>query len=294
MKEILKGIYKRGIRLWLCTARKMLIGYHPILLEYPHNPKHRYGWGKPPHPVLYDILNKERERYSNILKSFLPFKESFQAIALSETMSSEEPDFYNSFLPPLDSLALYAIISLEKPKRYFEIGSGNSTKFAKRAIRDLELETGITSIDPHPLTEINSICDCVIRQRVEELDLTVFDELESGDILYIDGSHYCFQNSDVTVVFLDILPRLKAGVIVQIHDVFLPYDYPPIWKERHFSEQYLLAVSLLVNDKHYTIMLPNRFITEDAELLSILDPFWVHPKLEKVVPHGGSFWMKVN
>ncbi|NQU06426.1 MAG: class I SAM-dependent methyltransferase [Calditrichaeota bacterium] len=294
MIEVFKKFYKWVVYFKLAIVRKLLIGYYPILLEYPYNPKPRYGWGKPPHPVLYKLIDGKRQQYIETLKSFLQFKDEFQKIALNGNPSPVEASFDNSFLPPLDSLSLYGLVSLKNPKRYFEIGSGNSTKFVRQAIKDHDLKTKITSIDPQPRAEINSICDRIIRQPLEELDLTIFDELESGDILYVDGSHYCFQNSDVTVVFLDVMPRLKWGVIIHIHDIFLPYDYPPTWKERHFSEQYLLAVALLTNDKRYEVMLPNRFISEDAELRSILDPFWDNLDLKGIEPHGGSFWMRVG
>src|SRR5690606_30946570 len=93
--------------------------------------------------------------------------------------------------------------------------------------------------------EIDMICDNVFREPLEDVGLEIFDALGAGDILYIDNSHRAFMNSDVTVVFLDILPRLKPGVLVQIHDVTLPYDYPEVWIDRHYSEQYLLAAWLL-------------------------------------------------
>jgi hypothetical protein len=120
----------------------------------------------------------------------------------------------------------------------------HSTKFARRAIRDHGLPTRIVSIDPDPRDEIDALCDTAIRESLEQIDLNVVDELERGDIVFIDGSHHCFMNSDVTVFFLDILPRLKPGTLVQFHDLMLPYDYPLEWIERYYSEQYLLAAYL--------------------------------------------------
>jgi len=85
-------------------------------------------------------------------------------------------------------------------------------------------------------------------------------------MLFIDGSHHCFMNSDATVIFLEILPRLKSNVIVQIHDIFLPYDYPPGWENRYYSEQYLLAAYLLAGTKIFNIILPMQYISKDEEL----------------------------
>ena len=93
---------------------------------------------------------------------------------------------------------------------------------------------------------MDAVCDTVIRQPLETLDTAgIIENLQAGDILFVDGSHRCFTNSDVTVVFLEILPRLQPGVLVHFHDILLPYDYPPAWSRRYYSEQYLLACWLL-------------------------------------------------
>jgi hypothetical protein len=96
--------------------------------------------------------------------------------------------------------------------------------------------------------EIDRLCDSVIRRPLEELDLSIFDDLEPGDFLFIDSSHRTFSNSDVTVVFMDVLPRLRTGVIVHFHDIFWPYDYLPEWANQYYSEQYLLHSYLLGAD----------------------------------------------
>ncbi len=235
-----------------------------------------------------------RNTYKNTLESFLRFKEYFFKIPIKTLNTSQEPCWDNGWSPGLDAAALYSFLSLYKPKRYFEVGSGYSTKFAKRAIGDHKLPTKITSIDPHPRAEIDLICDRIIRQPLEEVDLKLFDELEGGDILFVDGSHRCFMNSDVIVVFLDILPRLKAGVFVEFHDIFLPYDYCPGWAERYYSEQYLIAVALLAKGNLFDIVLPNTFISYDPELRGILDPIWEELKLKRSKRSGVSFWIKIR
>ena len=97
--------------------------------------------------------------------------------------------------------------------------------FARHAIRTGNLKTTIMSIDPKPRAEIDSLCDRVMRLPLELCDLNLFRELEPGDILFFDGSHRIFANSDVTVFFIEVLPRLKPGVLVHVHDIFLPADY---------------------------------------------------------------------
>ena len=122
-----------------------------------------------------------------------------------------------------------------KPVRYCEVGSGNFTKFARRAVRDFDLGTEIISLDPFPRTDINMLCDRIIRQPLEDLDAAVFDELEAEDIHFLDKFHRVFQNSNVTVFFLELLPHPKAGTIVQIHDILLPFNYPASWISRRYA-----------------------------------------------------------
>ncbi|MGH9508484.1 MAG: class I SAM-dependent methyltransferase, partial [Terriglobales bacterium] len=116
--------------------------------------------------------------------------------------------------------------------------------------------------------------------------------LRQGDILFVDGSHRSFMNSDVTVFFLDILPQLRPGVLVHIHDIDLPYDYVPEHAEWYYSEQYLLAVSLLAGHRGYRIVLPNAFISKEPDVMQVLAGFWSRPGLSGVPQKGVSFWIE--
>jgi hypothetical protein len=268
---------------------------HPIFLEYPVELRPRYGYGKPPHQNLHEIINRNRNVYKDYLVSFLKYKDYFTQIPKVENnRCSTKPAWINIWLPALDSVSIYGFLCLKNPHRYFEIGSGNSTKFARQAINNHNLKTRITSFDPHPRAEIDSICDKIIRQPVESVDLTIFDELEEGDILFVDNSHRTFMNSDTTVVFLDILPKLKKGVLVEFHDISLPFDYPPAWSKRYYNEQYLLAAYLLAEGTKFEIILPNAFISNDSELNKIMSPLWENPKMKGVQTHGGSFWISMK
>jgi hypothetical protein len=283
-----------AIKKWprLQALLQILKVHQPLFLEYPVNPQPRYGYGTPPHPLLYEIINRHRASYAQKLNQFLLFTPNFLTIPVT-TAAPEEPCWINKWLSALDSVALYSFLCLNNPLHYLEIGSGWSTKFAKRAIKDYDLQTAITSIDPSPRTEIGPLCDTIIREPVENVDLALFDQLTSGDILYIDSSHRCFMNSDVTTVFLDIFPRLKKGVLVEFHDIFLPYDYPPAWKKRYYSEQYLLAVGILA-ESTFSIVLPNTFISNDAALRTLMDPLWNELHMEKVKRKGNSFWIQTK
>jgi hypothetical protein len=294
IKSIIKLFIVNFLRKHLGICKDALIaeGY-PAVNDYQVIAKQRYGYGKPPHALLYEVINKNRDTYKNNLESFLRFKEYFHKIPLHDSESSLSPFWLNTWLPAADAMALYSFLCLYEPKTYLEVGSGNSTKFARTAIIDHKLKTKMISLDPHPRAEIDQICDVVIRQGLEEVDLKIFDELEEGDLLFIDNSHRCFMNSDVTVAFLDVLPRLKANILVHFHDIFLPYDYLPGWEDKYYSEQYLLGAYLLANTDRFNILLPNYFILNDPELKEILNPIR-KPEMDVPGNPGASFWIKTN
>jgi len=279
----------------LNQVARQTFGTKLIFLDYPINPSQRW-WNGNPHLELWNIINRNRPSYIELLKSFLAFTENFLRIPERQTTDSSpsEPSWINGWMPALDGVALYSFIAIKRPKYFLEVGSGNSTKFARKAVTDHRLKTKIISIDPQPRVEIDMLCDEIIREPFESGSLVIFDRLESGVILYVDNSHRVFMNSDATAIFLDIIPRLKPGVIVEIHDVFLPYDYPTAWLDRYYSEQYLLAAYLLARGHRIDILLPNAFISGDHELDKILAPLWQEAKMKNIETHGVSFWIQIN
>jgi len=236
-----------------------------ILFDHVAPPTPRYGHGKPPHPELFAIIEAGRPRYASHLEDMLQWSVQIASVAY-EDADSRNPFWNNGFLPGLDALALYSMLRTTEPSQFVEIGSGTSTKFARRAICDGNLRTQITSIDPHPRAEIDSLCDRVIRGGLEDTDLRILYDLKAGDIVFLDGSHRVLMNSDVTVFWLEVLPRLQPGVMVHIHDVYLPYDYPPEWAGRWYSEQYMLATQMLFGGGSLEVVLPNAFISRDRDL----------------------------
>lgn len=109
----------------------------PIFLEYRPNSKPRYGYGLPPHPRLYEIVNKNREVYKNHLSLFLNYREQLLQIPKNGNSSSSGPYWINGWLPGLDAVAIYGFLCLRNPRRYFEIGSGNSTKFVCKRFKTM-------------------------------------------------------------------------------------------------------------------------------------------------------------
>ncbi|MCX4395495.1 class I SAM-dependent methyltransferase [Streptomyces sp. NBC_00053] len=237
------------------------------------------------------LLEKSRERYAEQLTGFLEYADQLAGIPLNGVEKAATAYWGNTWLPPLDALSLYGFLASERPARYLEVGSGNSTKFARRAIQDLGLSTRITSIDPEPRAHIDHLCDEVVRLPLQEADLGVFAELEPGDILFIDGSHRLQMGSDVMVFFFELLPRLKPGVLIQVHDIMLPADYPESWRWRLYSEQYLLAALLTAAPERFDVRLPNAFIHADPELRKILALLWRRLGVTRHF-HPGSFWWR--
>ena len=269
IKNLFAYPYKRNF------INRLTQGWFPVLITYPVFPKPRYDYNdKNPYPFLNEIINKNRKVYKRQLMVLKKYKNNLRKIKTVQPDSIEEPYWKNDWFTGLDAIALYGLIASVKPKLYLEIGSGNSTKFAKRAISDHNLSTKIVSIDPHPREEIDLLSDEIIRMPLEEVDLGLFDRLTSNDILFFDGSHRCFMNSDVTIFFLEILPKLPSGILIHIHDIHLPYDYPSQRALHYESEQYLLAAMFFCGCTKYEIVLPNKFILSDESLTSCLNELW--------------------
>jgi predicted O-methyltransferase YrrM len=264
-------------------------------LEYPVDLKPRYS-PEHPHEALQQIINANREDYERYLHLALKYQNNFFEIPVYRPPGEEScvPYWINGFLPGLDIIMLYTILASENPATYIEIGSGNSTMVAAKAREDHQLRTKIISIDPAPRTEIDQLSDVMIRQPFETADVSVFRTLKSGDIVFVDNSHRVLPNSDATAFFMDVLPYLAPGVLVHIHDVYLPYDYPQNMCDRYYSEQYALAAFVLANPTKYKTIMPNFFVSEDAQLNQILKPVWDHPMMANVERHGGSYWLQIG
>jgi predicted O-methyltransferase YrrM len=132
--------------------------------------------------------------------------------------------------PAFDARTLYYKVREHKPKRYLEVGSGLSTYYASLAAAQNAAEgspMSITCIEPYPYDALRTIDGFdLIEGFVQDVPVERFEELESGDVLFIDSSHALKIDSDVAYLFLEVLPRIKPGVFVHIHDVHFPYNTP--------------------------------------------------------------------
>lgn len=261
-------------------------------LDYPPSRKYQARWGftKPPIESLMAWFRNDAPKYKAFLAKMRDEVEYMRDIDIDFTSQRlPSPGWFDVPYAPFDSLALHAMIGTLKPARYLEIGSGATTCFARHAISAHSLPTTITSIDPEPRAAIDAICDTVIRAGLETCDLSIFDSLDRGDILFFDGSHRSFMNSDVTVFFIDVLPRLKPGVAVHIHDITLPWDYDGWSHNWYWNEQYMLAVYLMGNMKKIDMMLPTCFVTRELGHL-IKTPFIDFGDKNSYWNGGGAIW----
>jgi hypothetical protein len=178
-----------------------------------------------------------------------------------------ENELPNDYFSGLDAAVYYSLIRHLKPRRIIEIGGGYSTRIAGKALAANQ-SGRLTCIEPFPerLNGSNLGIE-LITKRVEEIDVSFFSSLKANDILFIDSSHTVKFGSDVCYEFLEILPSLKRGVWVHVHDIFFPHDYPAEWllkRRLALNEQYLLEAFLAFN-REFEVALSNHWLALDHE-----------------------------
>lgn len=163
---------------------------------------------------------------------------------------------YNTQFGPGDAEYLYQMIRSKRPNLVIEIGSGNSTLIARAALARNHAEDGGADaprhicIEPYEAPWLDRVGVTMVRERVEDVDPSLFQGLSADDLLFIDSSHMIRPQGDVVTEYLEILPSLKPGVIVHVHDIFSPKEYPRRWvleMMRLWNEQYLLEAFLTHN-----------------------------------------------
>jgi predicted O-methyltransferase YrrM len=155
------------------------------------------------------------------------------------------PRFEQDWFPRLDAAMAYALVRERRPRRIAEIGSGHSSRVMARAISDGGFAADFTAIDPQPRAPLGGLPVRHIDRRLQDAPTDIFAALESGDILFIDSSHKLTPGSDVELLMTRILPAIPAGVLVHIHDIFLPGEYPASWSWRNYNEQASVAALCL-------------------------------------------------
>jgi predicted O-methyltransferase YrrM len=226
----------------------------------------------------FPAIDFRRDEQLRLLRELEPY-----ALELQQT------DVVNDYFSGLDAVVYYSLIRQLKPRRIIEIGGGYSTRIANKALAANQ-SGRLTCIEPHPDERLDGSRVHLVTKRVEELDVSFFAALEANDILFIDSSHTVKFGSDVCYEFLEILPALKRGVWVHVHDIFFPHDYPAEWllkRRLALNEQYLLEAFLSFNHD-FEIALANHWL--QLECPNEVARLW-----SNAVSSGAgasSFWMR--
>lgn len=213
---------------------------------------------------------------------------------------------YGPGFPVIDALTTYLMVRDLRPARYVEIGSGLSTYYAWLAAaangrdgRGCEM----TCVDPFPTGRLNELREPAVHavvSKVEAADLGLFEALEAGDVLFIDSTHVLKLGGDVAFLFLEVLPRLRPGVVVHVHDIHFPYNTP------YPAEQYIFRAKWPLYRTEAMVLQAFLSFNREFELL-LSAPMIRHfdePFLERTIPgyrpvevedydtHFGSIWLR--
>jgi hypothetical protein len=237
----------------------------------------------------------------DLLRNHFPkFRCEYEEFPTEPTPALTQFYLGNRLYDGVDALVAYCMVRHFQPRLMIEVGSGFSSLVLGQAAAKND-SSALICIEPFPQDFLRKgfpMLKSLIEKRVQELDLEFFAQLESGDILFIDSSHTVKIGGDVNYLFLEIIPRLKPGVIVHVHDIFFPFDYRRDWVTEQFrfwTEQYLLHAFLTFNSE-FEVLMASRYLG-DRHTQDVKAAF---PNLENLradLPSavrwgGGSFWMR--
>lgn len=244
-------VERLGRRLQLDVAERSM--YSPIPAVAPAGAD---VWVKPAQDVGFEL---DPDAHLAFLESELsPFLAEFQQLAKGSRVGPFS--LWNGFYEACDAEVLYAMVRYLKPRRLLELGSGYSTVISAAACTANAREdhpVEFVAVDPQPRVPVAGLPGLTRLEREEatRLPLARFLALEPGDILFVDTTHTVKHGSEVNFLILDVLPRLRPGVVVHFHDIFLPYEYPRELFEQgmYLAEQYLLQAFLMGNPAYEVI-----------------------------------------
>jgi len=291
---LLKNIRQAGVhRLPFCKSALMNVGVFPISNHYyepqfdNRNPEPDFSQDRNLSGIDWNIPGQ--------LEMLQLFTFSKELLDLPKE-KQDTIEFYlnNGAFGSGDAEYWYQIIRAIKPKRIFEIGSGNSTLMAVKAIKknhdeDPSYECEHVCIEPYERPWLEETGISVIRKKVEEIELLFFSQLQENDILFIDSSHMIRPQGDVLFEYLELLPFLNQGVIVHIHDIFSPKNYLKEWlidEVKFWNEQYLLEAFLTHNSSWKILGALNFLHHNHFEEFKMVAPF-LSPEREP-----GSFYIQ--
>jgi hypothetical protein len=244
---LLRGFWRR-----LSLGLPTVLGMAPRGFFLPY--RYHEGRPRPAYTPVLSLLQQNEELFIDLLSTIEDFAAELLCI---NGQPPPAPRWSQDWFPRLDAAAAYAVVRRAQPARIVEVGAGHSTRFFARAVADGELATKITAIDPAPRARLAGLDVRLIKETVEKAGAEPFTNLEGGDILSIDSSHVLMPGTDVDVLLNGVLPNLPSGVLVHLHDIFLPDDYPKEWAWRGYNEQ--LAVAALLLGGQWRVLWSSRY-----------------------------------
>ncbi|MDH3618646.1 MAG: class I SAM-dependent methyltransferase [Nitrosopumilus sp.] len=246
------------------------------------------------HVKNFSGINFREKEQLALIEKFSKYANELKSFPHDHTGNESQFYFNNEFFGQMDSIIYYSMIREFNPKRIIEVGSGFSTMIASQA-SSKNSDTLITSIEPYPnsvLTKGLPNLEELIKKPVQEVSLEKFKELEKNDILFIDSSHVVHIGSDVNYLFLEVIPELKKGTMIHIHDWFYPFEYPKSWindRKIFWNEMYLVQ-AFLTGNSDYDILTSNYYLnTTHFDKLKKSFPF-----MRDTYGGSGSLWIRKN
>ena len=247
-------------------------GYHAFAKRKIHLLRHHFYLPIPDpedlHPAFLESsselvgLDLRSEKMWNLAENELrPYFDEFAEFP-EQNPGNGYSGFYliNGGYMAVDGHLYYGLVRSLKPRRIIETGCGMSTLLCSTALARNEQEhasaCNYICIEPYPQPYLsqNPIMKVTEfrKEKIQETPFSLFEELDEGDILFIDTTHALRMGGDVQTIYCEILPRLKPGVHVHIHDISLPRQYPRVYHEKSlyfWNEQYILQAYLTNNSK---------------------------------------------
>lgn len=225
------------------------------------------------------------------------YKSEYERFPLNPTAIPHQYYVNNGYFGPVDAEILYCMIRHFQPRRIYEVGSGFSTLISAEALLKNEeerpLNAELVAFEPFPndlLKKGFPGLHRLVQMKIEDVPLDTFQELQENDILFLDSSHIVKTGGDVNFEFLEVLPTLKKGVIIHIHDIFLPSEYPKhlfTTARRFYSEQYLLQAFLAFNTSFEVLWAGSFIHLNRPNLLQA-----AFPAYDPASCWPGSFWIR--
>jgi len=227
----------RGSRFALTTV--LGLGRRGFFIPYRHAPRVPAPGTRPTYAAIETLFAAHEAVFLAMLDRVEDLAGPLEAIG------GQGARWDQDWFPRMDAAVAYAMVRAARPRLIVEVGAGHSTRFMARAIADASLETRLVSIDPAPRAAPMGAAVETIARDLHAVGDEVFAPLANGDILFIDSSHILQPGTDVDRLLNHVIPALPAGVLVHLHDIFLPDDYPASWAWRGYNEQ--LGVAALLN-----------------------------------------------